>query len=270
MLLSSLSDYINANAPMSNIPELLNLHHSNPLGFHPIVIPVLLLVLAVAMRIIVTNIYNKQSSNQTAKQSTYHILYSLWWLSVAATYYYCFSGDLPLFTDKDLGRTEICIGWFCQRQVVGLGWSLLGVALLSYTAYSMFNVFLHIIAHQSDRMGLTEKQWREWNWIIVVMLIGASVAGIADDFAPITGVWIMIAYHVVVFLMVLVKLVVDTVRTRLFWRCLLSAACFLVVFEAVTMLAIECIEGYIYLFLPIVVLFTSADARYNKKQPVKK
>ncbi len=259
MFLSTLSDYINANAPMSNIPELLNLHHSNPLGLHPIVIPILLLVLAVAMRV-VTLIINKNEH-----RNLYPLLYSLWWLSVAATYYYCFSGDLPLFEDVDLGRKEICIGWFCQRQVVGLGWSLLGVALLSYTAYSMFNVFLHIIAHQSDRMGLNEKQWREWNWIIVVMLLGASAAGIADDFAPITGIWIMIAYHVVVFLMVLVKLVSDIVRTQLFWRCLLSATCFLIVFEAVTMLAIECIEGCIYLFVPVVALFASADARYKKK-----
>jgi hypothetical protein len=66
--------------------------------------------------------------------------------------------------------------------------------------------------------------------------------------------------------MVLAKLVVDTVRTHLFHRCLLSAVCFLVVFEAITMLAIECIEGYIYLFIPIVGLFISADARYHKKQ----
>lgn len=259
MIFNTLSDYINANAPMSNIPELLNLHHSNPLGLHPIAIPILLLVLAVAMRV-VTLIINKNEH-----RNLYPLLYSLWWLSVAATYYYCFSGDLPLFEDVDLGRKEICIGWFCQRQVVDLGWSLLGVALLSYTAYSMFNVFLHIIAHQSDRMGLNEKQWREWNWIIVVMLLGASAAGIADDFAPITGIWIMIAYHVVVFLMVLVKLVSDIVHTHLFWRCLLSATCFLIVFEAVTMLAIECIEGCIYLFVPVVALFASADARYKKK-----
>ena len=260
MTSSTIVEYINANAPMSNIPELLNLHHSNPLGLHPIAIPILLLVLAVAMRV-VTLIINKNEH-----RNLYPLLYSLWWLSVAATYYYCFSGDLPLFEDVDLGRKEICIGWFCQRQVVGIGWSIVGVALLSYVAYNMFNVLLHVIAHQSDRMDLSEKQWREWNWIIVTMLLGASAAGIADDTAPITGIWIMIAYHVAVFLMVLVKLVVDTVRTRLFWRCLLSATCFLVVFEAITMLAIECIEGYIYLFLPIVALFVSADARYHKKQ----
>lgn len=264
MLLSTLSDYINTNTPMSNIPELLGLHHGNPLGLHPIAIPILLLMLAVAMRIVNTVIYKKE------RRKLYPWLYAMWWLSVAATYYYCFSGDLPLFEDVDLGRKEISVGWFCQRQVVGLGWSLVGVALLSFVAYSMFNVLLHVIAHQSDRMGLTEKQWREWNWIIVTMLIGASAAGIADNFIPITGVWIMIAYHVVVFLMVLVKLVVDTMRTHLFHRCLLSAVCFLVVFEAVTMLAIECIEGCIYLFLPIVGLFVSADARYKKKQPVKK
>ncbi|MCR5445292.1 MAG: hypothetical protein K6E96_06390 [Bacteroidales bacterium] len=264
MIFNTLSDYINTNAPMSNIPELLNLHHNNPLGLHPIVIPILLLVLAVAMRI-VTLIINKKE-----RRGLYPLLYTLWWVAVAATYYYCFSVDLPLFEDVDLGRTEICVGWFCQSQVVGLGWSLVGVTLLSFVAYNMFNILLHVIAHQSDRMGLGEKQWREWNWIIVTMLLGASAAGIADNFIPITGVWIMIAYHVVVFLMVLVKLVVDTMRTHLFHRCLLSAVCFLVVFEAVTMLAIECIEGCIYLFLPIVGLFVSADARYKKKQPVKK
>lgn len=258
MIFNTLSDYINTNAPMSNIPELLNLHHNNPLGLHPIVIPILLLVLAAAMRIVYFIIYKKE------RRGLYPLLYTLWWVAVAATYYYCFSVDLPLFEDVDLGRTEICVGWFCQSQVVGLGWSLIGVTLLSFVAYNMFNILLHVIAHQSDRMGLGEKQWREWNWIIVTMLLGASAAGIADDFIPITGVWIMIAYHVVVFLMVLVKLVVDTVRTHLFHRCLLSAVCFLVVFEAITMLAIECIEGYIYLFLPIVGLFVSADAHYKK------
>lgn len=255
----SLAEYITTNAPMSNIPELLNLHHNNPLGLHPIVIPILLLVLAVAMRLLFSQI------NRKGRRNLYPLLYGLWWLAVASTYYYCFSSDLPLFTDTDLGRQEICVGWFCQRQVVGIGWSLLGVALLSFTVYCMFTVLLNVIAHQSDRMGLGEKQWREWNWIVIVMLFGASIAGIADDFAPITGIWLMIAYHVVVFLMVLVKLIVDTRRTRLFGRCLLSALCFVVVFEAITMLTIECIEGYIYLFIPIVGLFISADAHYKKR-----
>ena len=149
--------------------------------------------------------------------------------------------------------------------MVGVGWSLLGVVLLSFTVYTMLAVLQHVIAHQSDRMGLVDKQWNEWTWIIITMLVGASAAGIADDFAPIAGIWIMIAYLVVVLLMVLVKLVVDTVRTHLFWRCLFSALCFVVVFEAVTMLAIECIEGYIYLFIPIVALFGSADARYRRR-----
>lgn len=258
MIISTLSDYINANAPMSNIPELLNLHHSNPLGLHPIVIPAFLLVSAIVLRIITILVYKKES------RTLYPLLYSLWWVAVAATYYYCFSGDLPLFEDTDLGRTEISVGWFCQKQIVGLGWSLVGVALLSYVAYSMLNVLFHVIAHQSDRMGLNEKQWREWSWIVAAMLLGASAAGIADDFIPITGIWIMIGYHVVVLLMTVAKLIVDIHRTHLFWRCLFSAVCFLVVFEAITMLAIECIEGCIYLFVPIVGLFFSADYRYKK------
>ena len=259
MLFAALSNYIEANAPMTNLPELVGLHHDNPLGLHPLAIPILLLVLAVAMRIVTIRIYKKNRRSLTP------LLYALWWFSVAATYYYCFSGDLPLFEDLDLHRTEICVGWFCQRQVVGLWWSLIGVALLSYVVYSMLNALLYVIAHQSDRMGLSENQWHEWSGMVVVLLLGASAAGIADDFAPITGIWIMIAYHVLILLMTVVKLVVDTVRTRLFWRCLLSALCFVVVFEAVTMLAIECIEGYIYLFVPIVVLFASADYHYKKK-----
>lgn len=260
MILNNLSDYINANAPMTNLPELIDLHHGNPLGLHPIAIPILLLVLAVIMRVVSILVYKKERRN------LYPLLYSLLWLSVAATYYYCFSGDLPLYVDEDLGRTEICVGWFCQRQVIGVGWSLLGVALLSYVTYCMLNVLLHVIAHQSDRLNLGEKQWREWSWIIAAMLFGASAAGVADDFVPIVGIWIMIAYHVVVVLMTVAKMIIDTMRTRCFGRCLLSAVCFLVVFEAITMLAIECIEGYIYLFLPIVGLFASADYRYKKKQ----
>ncbi len=51
MFLQRLSDYIEANAPMSNLPELLGIHHGNPLGLHPIAIPILLLVLAVAMHV---------------------------------------------------------------------------------------------------------------------------------------------------------------------------------------------------------------------------
>ena len=259
----NLSDYITSNAPMSNIPELLGLHHGNPLGLQPIAIPIFLFVLAVAMRIITQMVYKKE------RRDLHPLLYSLWWLSVAATYYYCFSGDLPLFTDTDLGRSEVCVGWFCQLQIVGIGWSLLGVALLSYVTYCMINVLLHVIAHQSDRMGLNEKQWHEWGWILGVMLLGASVAGIADDFVPVMGIWILIAYHAIIFLMTLVKLILDTVRTHKFGRCLFSAVCFLVVFEAVTMLAIECIEGYIYLFVPIVALFASADFHYKKVKGVR-
>ena len=51
MVLKSLSEYIIANAPMTNLPELLSLHHGNPLGLHPIVIPLFLLVMAAAMHI---------------------------------------------------------------------------------------------------------------------------------------------------------------------------------------------------------------------------
>lgn len=260
MILTTISDYINAHAPMTNLPALLDLHHNNPLGLHPIAIPVLLLVLAVAMHAVTILVYKKE------QRKLYPLLYTLWWTSIVATYYYCFSGDLPLFRDEQLGRSEICVGWFCQRSIVGLGWALLGVALLSYTVYSMLNTLMHIIAHQSDRcLGQNEKDWREWGWIIIVMLGGASIAGIADILDPIVGIWIMLVYQALVILMTVAKLGADCVRTRRFRRCFLSAFYFLITFEAVTMLAIECIEGFIFIFIPIIGLFASADFRYKKR-----
>ena len=262
MSFSALSDYLNANAPMSNIPELLNLHHSNPLGLHPIVIPIFLLVLAIIMRIIIYLIHKKDRKDLQPK------LLILWCVSLFATYYYCFSGDLPLFRDIDLNSTEICIGWFCQRQVVGVGWSLLGVVMLSFVTYCMITVMLHLVSIQSDRMGLGENEWREWYWIIILMLVGASAAGIADDFAPITGIWILIAYLVAIIVTTVIKMVIDTVRTRRFGNSLVCTVFFLISFEAITMLAIECIEGYIYLFIPIVALFASADHHFIKKSNI--
>ena len=82
MFLQSLSDYINANAPMSNLPELLSLHHGNPLGLHPIVIPIVLLLLAVAMNVTTHRI------NYRGKDNLYPLLYTLVGLAVVCTYYY--------------------------------------------------------------------------------------------------------------------------------------------------------------------------------------
>ena len=110
-VLDELAEYINANAPMSNLPELLDLHHSNPLGLHPIAIPIFLLVAAVAMHLTTNRIYHQD------KRSLYPLLYTLVALAVVATYYYCFSGDLPLFEDWDLHRKEISVGWFCQKNI---------------------------------------------------------------------------------------------------------------------------------------------------------
>ena len=260
MIFQSLSEYISTNAPMTNLPELLNLHHSNPLGLHPIVIPIFLLVLAVMMHITTHRIYFKDCRN------LYPLLYTLVALAVVSTYYYCFAGDLPLFEDWQLDRKEICIGWFCQRAVVGIGWSILGEVLLTYVVYCFMTALMQMVAHLSDTMGMEERQWKEWQYVIIVMILGAAIAGVADEFAPITGVWIMVVYQLLMLLMVIVKMFVDISRTHNVGRCLLVAVSFFIGLEAVTMLAIECIEGYIYVFLPVVVVFSTVSIRYKKKQ----
>lgn len=260
MIFSTLSDYITDNAPMTNLPELLGLHHSNPLGLHPIAIPIFLLLLALGLHV-VTHLINHKD-----RHSLYPLLYTLMGISVVATYYYCFSGDLPKYEDIQLSNNETCIGWFCQGDIVGLGWGILGVVLLSYVVFSFLNALLQITAHMNDTLGFEEKQWREWSYIVLVMLIGASIAGVADDFAPITGVWIMLAYQLLIFLMTIVKVGADIARTHKPGRCILAAIAFLIGFEAVTMLAIECIEGFIYIFIPVVGLLATTDFHYKKKQ----
>lgn len=259
MIFDTLSEYIKANAPMTNIPELLNLHHSNPLGLHPIVIPAFLLLLAIAMHVCSHLIRPK------GNRALYPLLYSLVGLAVISTFYYCFSDDLPLFEDWQLREKEISIGWFCQRSIVGTGWAMLGEVLLAYVVYFFMSALMLAVAHISDLMGIEEKQWKKWRYVFFVMLLGASIAGIADEFAPIVGVWIMIVYQLIMIIMIIAKMIIDIFRTHKPWHCLLTTVIFFFGIEAVTMLAIECIEGYIYVFLPVVALLSMADFRYSKK-----
>ena len=245
---------------MTNLPELLNFHHGNPLGLHPIAIPIFLLVLAVAMHVATYQIYHND------KRSLYPLLYILVGLSVVSTYYYCFSSDLPLFEDIDLHRKEISVGWFCQRKIVGVGWSMLGEVLLTYVVYCLMTALMQVVAQLSDTMGMVEKQWMEWQSVIFIMLLGAAIAGLFDEFDPITGVWIMVVYQIIMLLMIVAKTIVDIARTHNIGRCLFVALIFFVGIEAVTMLAIECIEGYIYVFIPVVCIFATVSVRYKKKQ----
>ena len=217
-------------------------------------------VLAVAMLFTTHRIYFKDCRN------LYPLLYTLVGLAVVSTYYYCFAGDLPLFEDWQLYRKEISVGWFCQRAVVGIGWSILGEVLLTYVVYCFMTALMQMVAHLSDTMGMEEGQWKEWQYVIIVMILGAAIAGVADEFAPVTGVWIMVVYQLLMLLMVIVKMFVDISRTHNVGRCLLVAVCFFIGIEAVTMLAIECIEGYIYVFLPVVFVFSTVSIRYKKKQ----
>ena len=259
MFLQGLSDYINANAPMSNLPELLGLHHGNPLGLHPIVVPIVLLVLAVAMNVTCRRIHHG------GRDGLYPLLFALVGTAVACTYYYCFSDDLPLFLDRDLHRREISVGWFCQRDIVGLGWSLAGELLLTYVVFCFMSALLLSVARLSDWMGMEERQWMEWRYIVFWMILGASAAGVSDEFAPITGVWLMVVYQAVMVLMIFAKTVLDIVRTRNVVRPLWVGIFFFFGMEAVTMLAVECIEGNIYIFIPVVFIFTTVNIRYKKR-----
>ena len=80
----SLVEFIDANAPVANLPELFNMHHSNPLGIP--VLAQLFIILALSAVMFYVNIRISYHD----KQKLYPTLYTLLGLTLVACYYYCF------------------------------------------------------------------------------------------------------------------------------------------------------------------------------------
>ena len=257
----SLSEYIVSHQPISNLPSLLDLHHSNPLGVHPLVPLCLMLLLAVAMHIILYRVSYRNADR------LYPVLYALLGVEVLVAFYYCFMGNLPLFYDSDVKAREISVGWFCQHDIVGYFWSIVGVLLLTYTVSVMANALMQTMAQLSVDAGFTEnKPWKEWKWVLGIMLFGMSAATIADSVNPVTGSWILLCTEVLQTLAIIGKAVADGIRMHNAWRGLLFGVVFFLAFQAITMLTIEALEGYIYILLILVFIFSCTKARKKAKK----
>lgn len=253
-----------SESPITNVPELINFHHSNPLGFSdkPWGLLIFIFVMAALMEVVNFQIRHKD------KPKFYPILYTLFGITLISIFYYCFMGNLP--TVNRYGEKP-CIGWFCDHDVVGdWGIAIVGLVGLVLVVYWMICAVMQVTAQMSVHAGLSEgKKWKEWKWGTIVALAGlaASVIVYIAKASPSACSWVLFGSQIVMIIFCLVKLVLDCVRTKSAWGVAISLVFFLGI-EAVIMLSIECMYGAIVFCVAILGAFASAKAR--KKMPKKK
>lgn len=251
-----------SESPITNIPELINLHHSNPLGFNIVGLLIFIFVITAIMALVNFQIRYRD------KSKFYPILYTLFGIALVSIYYYCFMIDLPMV---DRYGAKPCIGWFCDYSVVGdWGLTILGLVLLVLVVYWMICAVMQVTAQMSVHAGLSEgKKWKEWKWGTIVALAGLAtsvIVYIAKASASACS-WVLFGSQIAMLLFCLVKMVADCVRTKSAWGVAIALVFFLGI-EAVIMLSIECMYGALVFCVAILGVFATAKAR--KKKPKNK
>ncbi len=251
-----------SESAITNIPDLINLHHSNPLGVNPLGLLIFIFIMAALMELVNFHIRYRDRSK------FYPILYTLFGITLISIYYYCFMSDLPIV---NRWGEKPCIGWFCDYDVVGdWGLTILGLVGLVLVVYWMICAVMQVTAEMSVHAGLSEgKKWKEWKWGTVVALagLGASVIVYIAKASAAACSWVLLGSQIAMLLFCLVKLVLDCVRTKSAWGVAIALVFFLGI-EALIMLSIECMYGAIVFCVVILGAFASAKAR--KKMPKKK
>ena len=251
-----------SESAITNIPDLINLHHSNPLGVNPLGLLIFIFIMAALMELVNFHIRYRDRSK------FYPILYTLFGITLISIYYYCFMSDLPIV---NRWGEKPCIGWFCDYDVVGdWGLTILGLVGLVLVVYWMICAVMQVTAEMSVHAGLSEgKKWKEWKWGTIVALAGlaASVIVYIAKASASASSWVLFGSQIAMVLFCLVKLVLDCVRTKNAWGVAIALVFFIGI-EAVIMLSIECMYGAIVFCVAILGAFASAKAR--KKKPKNK
>lgn len=251
---------LSGTTPITNIPELLGLHHSNPIGINPLALLIFIFIVAAVMEFVNFKIRRRGKSN------LYPTLYALFGVAVVSIYYYCFMDGLPIAKMMTGYEDKPCIGWFCHTDAVG-AWGYLGLLGLISVVYWMICAVMQVTAQMSVHAGLSEgKKWKEWKWGTIVALVGltASVVAYIAHASAATCSWILFASQLLMIVFCLIKLVADCVRGKNAWGVAISLVFYLGI-VSVIMLSIECMYGAIFFFVALLGMFATAKAR--KKKP---
>lgn len=270
----NLVQYLHDGAPFTNLPDLLNLHHSNPLGLNLIAQLIIILVVVEAMALFNYFIRYK------GKSQYYPVLYSLLAVALFFIYYYCFQDGMPLSYVKFAttpDHLKPCIGWFCQREFVmdgqvtnlPLGLVILNIVLLTHVIYSVLCAVMQVAAQLSVEAKMIEgKKWKEWKVGLFIALAGVATYGITYYLNPYVAAWTLVVFQLVLIAFVIYKIIADSIRCHNFIWGLLIGLTVYVGFLASMLMAVECLRGLL-LFLVVIVSFLGI-AKARKKQPKNK
>lgn len=244
-----------------NLPDLLGLHYGNPLGLPPLACLIIILVLVETMAVF--NFFIRHRG----KAQYYPVLYTLFGLSLLAVFYYCFLGSLPAMKfGPEAGMP--CIGWFCRKSIVGLGWAIAGVVLATHVAFTLLTAAMQITAQLSVEAGMTveKKQWKEWKVGLFILMLGLSVAAICYAIKPMSQLAFiaMVVALALTVAFVLYKIVRDTVVTGRFLWALLIGLAFLLGALAAGMIITEVLHACIFVVVLVAVYLGGAKARKKK------
>lgn len=262
-------EYITTNSPITNLPKLLDMHHSNPLGLPVVAQLIIILVLAVAMFTV------NQLISYRGKQKLYPVLYTLLGLTLVATYYYCFIDGSYLRSCSRIEGTgfisvdfepQAIIGWFCMPGIVGWGTALISLVLITFVIYAILSATMQTVAELSVNGGMSmeTKPWKEWKIAVFVMLIGTLATTAALFSNTKTSSWLLVVTEILLIGFVIYKIIADTRRTRGYGWGLLIGTIYFVAIQASMMLTLECLRGCVFFIILLAAFLTQAKARKKK------
>lgn len=265
----SLAETIASKSPITNLPDLLGTHHSNPLGIPVAVQLIAILVLAAVM------FYVNILISYRGKQKLYPTLYTLLGLTIVVSYYYCFIDGSFLRTGTYLEGTgfrsvsfdsRAFIGWFCMPGIVGWGKALISLILTTFVIYAILSAAMQTVAEVSVNggMSLETKPWKEWKVAVFMMLIGTLATTVTLFSNPVTSSWMLIVTEILLLAFVIYKIIMDTRRTRGFGWGLLIGIIYLIAIEVCLMMTLECLRGCVFFIVLLAAFLTQAKARKKK------
>lgn len=265
----SISEFISNNAPFTNLPDLFNIHHSNPLG-----IPVAAQLIAILLLAAVMFWINIRISYHD-KQKLYPALYTLLGLTLVACYYYCFLNGSFLRQGNHLegvGFRSVnfeprdFIGWFCMPSIVGWGKALISLLLFTFVIYSILSAVMQTVAELSVHAGmsLVTKPWKEWKVAVFLMLVGALVVTVTLFSNFTLSAWMLIVTVLLLLAFVIYKIVADSLRCKNFAWGLLIGLVYLVSIFMCLILSLECLRGCVFFIVLLAAFLTQAKARKKK------
>lgn len=252
------SEMIANNSPITNLVDLMGLQHGNPLGIAPVWQLVGIGVVALVMEYFLHQIRWRQ------KPQYYPVMFTLLGVVTLGLYYYCFQSGLPEYFDAAHGGKYTAIAWFCDHNIVGWGWAIVGIVSLIVGLYIVLCAVQQTCAQltmYADPKLVKTKPWKELKLgvyvamlPVVMVLIGLLISVTATSWLFLVGSLLLLAF-------VVVKSVLDCRRTHsVLWGVGINLT-FLVGMIPICILSTGMIENAFAYIIAILALFTGAKAR---------